>query len=60
MLSFNELHEMAGRATPMQLVDYKIALQLYKTIDVQIPETDWINLNLNAVITKEAWKYVKT
>ena len=42
MLSFNELHEMAGRATPMQLTDYKIALQLYKTMDVQIPETDWI------------------
>ena len=58
MLSYNELHEMAGRATPMQLREYKIALQLYKTMDVQIPETDWINLNLNAVITSRQTKFI--
>ena len=58
MLSFNELHEMAGRATPMQLRDYKISLQLYKTMDVQLAETDWINLNLNAVITSRQTKFI--
>ena len=49
MLSFNELQEMAGCATPVKFRDYKTALQLYKTIDLQMPNTDWINLNLNAV-----------
>ena len=42
---------MAGRAMPVKIRDYKTALQLYKTIDLQIPDTDWINLNLNAVNT---------
>ena len=43
MLSFKELHEMAGRAMPVKIRDYKTALQLYKTIDLQIPDTDWIS-----------------
>ena len=58
MLSFNDLHEMAGRATPQKLRDYKSALQLYKTMDQHIPTTDWINLNLNAVVTSRQTKLI--
>ena len=31
ILSFKDLHEMAGSATPEKLANYKLALQLYKT-----------------------------
>ena len=55
MLSFKEFHEMAGRAIPAKIRDYKTALQLYKTVDLQIPHTDWINLNLNAVYWLNYW-----
>ena len=58
MLSFKELHEMAGRAVPAKIRDYKTALQLYKTIDLQIPHTDWINLNLNAVNTSRQTTFI--
>ena len=27
-------------------------------MDVQIPETDWVNLNLNAVITSRQTKFI--
>ena len=33
LLSFNDLHEMAGRATPTKIMYYKLALQLYKTMN---------------------------
>ena len=58
MLSLKELHEMAGRAVPAKIRDYKTALQLYKTIDLQIPHTDWINLNLNAVNTSRQTTFI--
>ena len=58
MLSFKELHELAGHATPVKLRDYKTALQLYKTIDFQIHSTDWINININAVSTSRQTKFI--
>ena len=51
MLSFNNLHEMAGRATPEKLGDYKLALRLYKVFKNQIPTQDWVNLNYNIIQT---------
>ena len=51
MLNFDELHEMAGRATPAKLMQYKMSLQLYKTYNLRIPITDWTNLNMNSVFT---------
>ena len=58
MLSFNDLHELVGRATSQKLRNYKSALQLYKTKDLHIPTTDWINLNLNAVVTSRQTKFI--
>ena len=51
MLNYNELHEMAGRATQSNLMHYKMSLQLFKTFNLRIPTTDWTNLNINSVIT---------
>ena len=47
MLSFENLHEMAGRATPDQFQKYKLALQLYRTFNLQVPTQDWVNVNIN-------------
>ena len=43
---------------PVKIRDYKTALQLYKTINLQIPDTDWINLNLNAVNTSRQTTFI--
>ena len=40
MLSFNSLHEMVGRATPDKILDYKLALQLYKVVNNNVPTPD--------------------
>ena len=41
---------MAGRATPDQIMDYKMALQLYKTYNYMTPIIDWTNLNFNQIL----------
>ena len=51
MMSYKDLHEMAGRAMPFKLANYKLALQLYKTFTQRCPTLDWINLNLNIINT---------
>ena len=38
---------MVGRATPEKLLDYKLALQLYKTFYNQITTPDWVKININ-------------
>ena len=58
MLNYEELHEMAGRATPVRLMYYKLALQLHKTTNLQIPTTDWISLNLNNVATSRQTTFI--
>ena len=47
MLSYPNLHEMAGRATPEKIMSYKLALQLYRTFNDESPTQDWININFN-------------
>ena len=42
---------MARRAIPDQLLKYKLALQLYKTFNLQVPTPDWINANKNSIYT---------
>ena len=51
MLSYLNLHEMAGRATPDKMMSYKLALQLYRTFNDQTPTQDWLNINFNAILT---------
>ena len=40
---------MPGRATPDKLAEYKLALQLYRTITHQCPIPDWIGINLHSI-----------
>ena len=57
MISYKELHEMAGRETPNQLMDYKMALQAYKTINHEITTADWVSINYNNTITSRQTKF---
>ena len=57
MLSYSNLHEMSGRATPNRLMDYKLALQLYRTYNDEIPTQDWISLNLNSILHSRQTKF---
>ena len=58
MLSFEELHEMAGRATPKMLMHYKMALQLYKTVNLRVPKPDWVSIMHNSVITSRQTNFI--
>ena len=51
MMSFPNLHKMAGRAPLDKMIDYKLALQLFRVVNYHIPTPDWINFNLNNIQT---------
>ena len=51
MLSFKDLHEMAGRATPNRLAKYKMAPQLYKTVEHRCPTSEWVSITFNVINT---------
>ena len=44
-MSYIELHELNNRATPKQMCRYKHALQLHKLVNLELPTSDWIDLN---------------
>ena len=44
-MSFMELHEVNNRATPKQMCRYKHALQLHKLVNLELPTSDWVDLN---------------
>ena len=58
MMSFPNLHEMAGRATPDKMIDYKLALQQLRVVNYHIPAPDLINVNLNNIQTTRQTKFV--
>ena len=58
MMSFPNLHKMAGRATPDKLIYYKLALQLFRVVNYHIPTPDWINVNLNNIQTTRQTKFI--
>ena len=49
LLSYIDLHEMCGRATPDQMQSYKLSLQLYKTFNFMTLTQDWLQINFNGV-----------
>jgi hypothetical protein len=51
MISYASLHKMAHRATPEMFLKYKMSLLLYRTFNNEIPETDWLSLNFEQIIT---------
>ena len=52
MISYVNLHKMANRATPDMFLKYKSSLLLYRTLNDEIPEADWLFLNFSQVITR--------
>ena len=58
IMSFKNLHEMAGRATPDKIHDYKLALQLYRVFNNRVPTQDWVNINLNSIYTTRRKKFM--
>jgi hypothetical protein len=51
LISYNNLHQMAERATPEMFSKYKLALLLSKIYNTHIPHDEWIFLNLNQYLT---------
>ena len=51
-MSYHELHAINKRATPPQLMKYKLSLQLYKLFNGCEPINDWLSLNHNLVLTR--------
>jgi hypothetical protein len=51
MISYASLHKMANRATPEFFLKYKMSLLLYRTLNNEISETDWLSLNFDQIIT---------
>ena len=45
MIGFEQLHEMHKRATPIKMMKYRLALQLYKIYNGGNENQDWIDLN---------------
>ena len=43
--SFDTLHYQNRRATPDQMLKYKLSIQLYKTFNTQQPPLEWAALN---------------
>jgi hypothetical protein len=45
--------KMANRVTTEMFLKYKMSLLLYHTFNDEIPETDWLSLNLKQIIISE-------
>ena len=58
LISHNDLHEMAVRATPDRLMDYKLALQLCRTFNNQLPTRDRVMMNLSSVTTSRQKTFI--
>ena len=50
-ISFNDLHKICNRATPDQLMLYKLALALHKLYNVEFNPIEFIILNFNQILT---------
>jgi len=47
LISYNNLHELAGKPTPMQMSDYIQATTLWSIIQTGKPEMVWLKLQIN-------------
>ena len=58
-VSFITLHHQNARATPDQMLKFKLSIQLYKTFNTQQPPLEWVSLNDN-IITNRRLIYFET
>ena len=49
--SFINIHKSCNRASPEQMIIYKHAILLHKLYNTHQPQTDWIELNLDQILT---------
>ena len=45
-MSYLDLHSLNKRATPDQMCAYKLSLVLYKLINIETPQQDWLDSNV--------------
>ena len=48
---FIDLHKSCGRATHNQMLTHKHAILLHKLYNANLPQSDWIDLNINKNLT---------
>ena len=46
-ISFAKLHSINKKATPIELINYKHALQLYKVFNDKEQKDDWVDINFS-------------
>ena len=44
-ISYEKLHDYHKRATPMKMMGYRLAVQLYKIYNCETQSDDWVDLN---------------
>ena len=56
LMSFQRLHTVNKRATPMQMSQYKHAITLFTIFNTQEPIMDWIDLNFQQTFNQRNFK----
>ena len=56
-VSFESLHKMSKRATPVKLMKYKLALCLYKIYNTDFNSKEFIRLNMSQILTSRQEKF---
>ena len=56
-MSFEAIHKLNNRATPEKIMIYKHALMLFKIYNSNDQTTEWVNLNINQVLTSRQTKF---
>lgn len=51
LISYNNLHKMAKRATPEMFCKYKLSLLLHKLYNDRFPTNEWLHLNFDQIMT---------
>jgi hypothetical protein len=60
LISYNNLHKMAKRATPEMFSRYKLSLLLHKLYNDQFPIDEWTHLNFDQILTTRQQNFVIT
>ena len=50
-MSFKAIHKLNNRATPEKIIIFRHALMLHKIFNSNDQTTQWVNLNINQVLT---------
>ena len=59
-ISFIDLHKSNSRATPDQMMMYKLALSLFKIYNSNYNSIEFIKLNFNQILTSRQTKFITT